>query len=731
MSIQLRLGMLCVLLALLQACGGSSSSSSGGSTPEAIDTDSDGIVDADDNCPAVANPNQLDTDDDGAGDACDADDARDSDEDGIVNSNDLCAATPAGASIDDRGCADTQVNASCGDSFATQSAGRHYPVTLQSASGETISFEVFEPATLRCGARSLGAHPLVLQGHGFGGSRVSDPASGDYASTGIETLVNADYAVISIDLRGFGQSSGTVRVMDPDFEGLDLVQIVDWAEQNLDYLAWRDNASGDYAGRPDSAESTAGGVNLLLGSIGSSYGGGYQMLLHAVDEKQRLDAMVPDITWHHLPYSLNPGDAIKATWSLLLVAGGEAGSYGPGLEGQDSPFSRGLDPYVKETLLRGITLNEFPRDAIDWFAYHSPSYWCGLNSQPTMPYSVAESELNNNLTGQIEVAPPGSNTYTGQPGVDVLITQGIRDTLFNFNDAWWNYQCLSQRAESNGAEVRLLTHESGHIISGFIGETPEPLYFQAPGGNFACGSLSQRDAQFAWLQEKLRGVDSAGLLGEGLCLSLADDDAVYIDDGDFKARRANGVQPAFYGVADVAVDNVPNGVEAQVAHLLGQAAQIVPLLTVDDEQGVILAGIPQLDITLSTPQMLNDEICTMGTIPTLRLGCDAIMLVGLAVQRDGGDWALIDDQMMPVRGLGEHVDIDMVGIAERLLPGDTLGFWVSGYHPQYIESFSRDVTIPLVNVSADLRLPLYAVDSAGQPDPQMALTTAVSELSEN
>ena len=86
---------------------------------------------------------------------------------------------------------------------------------------------------------------------------------------------------------------------------------------------------------------------------------------------------------------------------------------------------------------------------------------------------------------------------------------------------------------------------------------------------------------------------------------------------------------------------------------------------------------------------------------------------------------------MPVRGLGEHVDIDMVGIAERLLPRDTLGFWVSGYHPQYIESFSRDVTIPLVNVSADLRLPLYAVDSAGQPDPQMALTTAVSELSEN
>ena len=41
------------------------------------DTDNDGIIDAEDNCPTVANPNQLDTDGDGEGDACDIDDDND------------------------------------------------------------------------------------------------------------------------------------------------------------------------------------------------------------------------------------------------------------------------------------------------------------------------------------------------------------------------------------------------------------------------------------------------------------------------------------------------------------------------------------------------------------------------------------------------------------------------------------------------------------------------------
>jgi hypothetical protein len=64
------------------------------------DTDRDGVLDANDNCPSVANGNQANFDGDGQGDACDADD----DNDGMNDGPDQCDNTPPGTAIDGNGC---------------------------------------------------------------------------------------------------------------------------------------------------------------------------------------------------------------------------------------------------------------------------------------------------------------------------------------------------------------------------------------------------------------------------------------------------------------------------------------------------------------------------------------------------------------------------------------------------------------------------------------------------
>jgi hypothetical protein len=55
-----------------------------------LDSDGDGVLDDQDNCPELANPDQADADDDGIGDVCEPD----GDEDGVADDKDNCVSTP-------------------------------------------------------------------------------------------------------------------------------------------------------------------------------------------------------------------------------------------------------------------------------------------------------------------------------------------------------------------------------------------------------------------------------------------------------------------------------------------------------------------------------------------------------------------------------------------------------------------------------------------------------------
>ncbi|WP_297791339.1 alpha/beta fold hydrolase [uncultured Marinobacter sp.] len=569
------------------------------------------------------------------------------------------------------------VPVSCSEDTQTE-GGRSYPVMLNSASGETIAFQVLEPIG---GIDCKVGHPLVLHGHGFGGSRNTE---------GFENYREAGFTVISIDQRGFGESTGTVRVMDPEFEGRDLIQIMDWAEDNLEYLQHRNE--------PDLPKEL--NPNLVAGAIGGSYGGGFQLLLHGQDPGQRLDALVPDITWYDLRYSLNPGNVIKTGWDLVLVAGGEAGSTAIGNDG--------LDPIIREILAQGATLNRFPEAGLDFFYYHSPAYRC--TGEP-----VSVSDTPDLLNYQIN--PPAFDVDpTPYPKVDVLLTQGMKDTLFNFNDAWRNFECL----QSRGGDVRLLTHQTGHILPVEAPDEAQPAEyvdptaglleipgFQGAAGQFACGDISISDATLNWLEHHLQGKPLAGYFDgtdSEVCLSLDDGQSISVPMDSFPAPALEGGELQGDSVVErTVVTDMPvaSGYEAvatatqpPAALVLGQAG----------ENGATLGGIPTARLTVS--DLTGRSSCEVELDP-YAAGCDPIVFIGLGKRAEGESrWQLIDDQIKPVRGLKDQEVIELVGVAEALAPGDELALLVYGFHPQYPVSWSRDALVPFVNLEGTVQVPV-------------------------
>ncbi len=572
--------------------------------------------------------------------------------------------------------------------------GRNYRVELTSASGEPIVFQVIEPKVINCSK----GNPLMLHGHGFGGSRVVDPAGGF-----LERLQNNGYAVISIDQRGFGESGGTVRVMDPNFEGRDLLQILDWAEDNLDYLAHERKGN-----RP---------FNLVAGATGSSYGGMYQLLLHNMDrEKQRLDVLTPDITPHDLRMALNPGNTVKSAWVSLLVVGGETGA--------TQPLIQGLDPVLKETLVRGVTFNRIDPGALPFFYYHSAKYF--LDAKP-----VSEQDPINFVVAPLSGSTAYDVAAVKPLPIDVLFTQGMRDTLFNFNEAWENF--IGYKAL--GGDVRLFTHESGHILPGTstvlsqlgpLNMALDPLLsglnsagvslpeLQTPAGQNSCGALSRDDVTLAFLNQKLSPPSAetikpevlAGLaqMKDKLCLSMADQDAEWVAFDAIKATTAAIEVPA----TQIPVPNSVLGVSSLLAPTF---IEVLP-----PAAGRTLAGIGKLEVNLAIPSVpLNGcdganmlPAALAGILPAT--GCDAIIHVGWGARRGSSAPRLIDEQLMPLRGLGSH-QVDMVGVAERIADDESVGLLVYGYNLQFFSSLSRDLLVPAVSITGTVKPPLLSANN--------------------
>ena len=305
-----------------------------------------------------------------------------------------------------------------------------------STTPQQICYSLFKPA----GADRAHQVPMVLHSHGWGGSRVT---SADDSQ--VKPFLDAGYGVLSFDQRGFGQSGGKARIENPDYEGHDVAKLVSLVSR----LPW---VIQDAPGDP------------RLGSIGGSYGGGYQFVGAfreiADQHKQVFDALAPQITWFDLHQSLAPQSVPKTEWDTALTAAGA---------------------------------NALPPEVLQGFA----------QSAVTGTWSDGSVPGTTDLDAFFAKNGPKWQVSQGRRiDVPVLFGQGITDELFPLDQGFKNWTfALTPKARRNSIFVG---YNGGHVLPNAfpltVQPTGDPCSAQLSGGrDFTALTIRFFDT---WLKHK-------------------------------------------------------------------------------------------------------------------------------------------------------------------------------------------------------------------------------------
>jgi ABC-2 type transport system ATP-binding protein len=552
-----------------------------------------------------------------------------------------------------------------------------YPcdVMVTSFDGVEIAVTIHKPA----GASADTPVPLLLEGHGWGGSRQS--GAGAFAA-----IRDRDYGVLSIDQRGHGDSGGEANVFDPAIEGRDLLAVMDLAT-SLPWVA-RDT---DEAGRPIPDDPR-------LGAIGLSYGGGFQyaaaLIETALTGGTRLDALAPEITWHNLNDALAPNGVPRSTWLTGLFGLSAAGANRPA-------------PYISEAFVYGAATGRYPdgRDALpglgavlpapdlfNEFALHSPHGYLTRHAE------IAE---------RLGVADPGPV----QLDLPVFMGQAANDNVFNLNQAWHNFHdTLTDEAR---AQSTLLSYDFGHSLpsasplgdfsqlQAFNGGCATPGIFGAAGSYGAPGGGG------------FGGYGGAAPSFESLALDFFD--AVFDEDPTTSPQVLGGA----YALSAYEANGGPQGPAPAECLVFDAPAQMVTTapLQVDPtgEVGPATGTVTVAGAPIHLPLDGTSGV-TLAGVPVLRadlygLGLDQRIFVGLSRGHSPASAQLIANNLLPLAFDGpledgsRRIEMELPGAAAIMGPGEQLYLTITPYSEQFYGHASRTPgAVGLAHIEVDLPL---------------------------
>lgn len=285
-------------------------------------------------------------------------------------------------------------------------------------------------------ASATDRRPAIVMASGFGLSK----ASAEVTSTA-SLLARNGYVVLAYTPGGFGGSGGCITLQSADYDARGTAQLVD------EVLEPRTDLVRDADG-------------LVLGTVGGSYGGGWQLVFAAHDDRVR--AANPGRTWNLLRYSLSPNNRIapgdptgfshelneqgvfKAEWASLFFASGMAQPVG-GLPPEGGPKG-GCAEYKLATgdpsVVAGAPCLGFLAEVCEAYARINATGDASKADRALLDRASAATFLNAVVARQLPV----------------LLFQGQRDTLFKVNDAMATYT----RLQAAGVPVQMVWNWGGH-----------------------------------------------------------------------------------------------------------------------------------------------------------------------------------------------------------------------------------------------------------------------------
>ncbi|MGP3917183.1 alpha/beta fold hydrolase [Nonomuraea sp. 10N515B] len=310
-----------------------------------------------------------------------------------------------------------------------------------------------------------GKAPAVLIGHGFGGSKQS-------VRQQAMRVAQDGYAVLTWSARGFGRSTGEIALNSPDYEVKDVKQLIDWLAKRPEVLL---DASGD----------------PRVGIVGGSYGGSIALMTAAHD--QRVDAIVPQITWSDLADALFPNAAVQPPAATDQDTSGAASAPSPAgatANGLGQPESG-----VFKRMWAGIFFGQGV--SLESFALQGQRQAAGpLTPQQARcgRFLPAICDIYQQVAKDGKATPEAVAllrksspiTVAGQIKAPTLLLQGQRDSLFPLSHADANAKAIA----AAGTPVSLAWFDGGH-----------------DGGNGEADWLFEQSS--AWFARYLKGDGSA------------------------------------------------------------------------------------------------------------------------------------------------------------------------------------------------------------------------------